>query len=185
MISKKTFILLGVAIYSIQKFEFGLYGLASHYTHVPQAQKDKRYQKLDPEKYLRGDLSELRVTLGQLAYTFGDTFYLKGDFLDEFLEKRNIIVHRFWRLTHDRRNDAPFEDPDVYLENFVHECEHWIKILRGILSLVIEGAAIKEGRESDFTRTDEDKACIKIFEEFIGAQYLWNLEKGMFTINKT
>lgn len=172
MITDKTLILLGASVYSVQKFEFGLYGLAAHYSHIPEAQKDKRYRNLDPEKFLRGDLSDLRATLGQIAGTFAKEFYLSGDFLDEFIDKRNIIVHRFWRLTNDRKDEALFKDPDVYLQEFIDECEQWIKILCGLLSVVSEGAAKKEGRESEYLRSETDEENLKAFTEFLGVQSL-------------
>jgi len=181
MITEKTLTLLGAAIYSVQKFEYGLYGLASHYTHLQEAQNDRRFRDLDPEKFLRGDLSELRATLGQIARTFGNNFYLEGEFLDSFLEKRNIIVHRLWRLNNDRRDEAPFDDLDVYLQEFVDECEHWNKMLRGIYSLVAEGAAIKEGREAEFIRTEQDAECIRLFETFIGVQKLREMVRNAAT----
>lgn len=175
MITDKTLALLGAAIYMVQRFEFGLYGLAAHYSHIPAAKKDKQFRDLDPEKFLRGDLSDLRATLGQISYTFGNQFHLAGDFLDEFLEKRNIIVHRFWRFNNDRASEAPFADPDEYLQEFITESEHWIKVLRGIYSLVTEGAAKKEGRESEYVRSEQDDECVRIFEEFVGIQNLRQL----------
>ena len=112
---EKTILLLGACLYSVQRLEFGLYGLAAHYSHIQKAQANRQFKDLDPEKFLRGDLSDLRATLGQVARTFGEELKIEGDFLDGFLERRNVIVHRFWRYTNDRKDDAPFADRDQYL----------------------------------------------------------------------
>ena len=164
MITQKTYALLGIALYYSQKLEYALYGLAAHYSHIPEAQKEKRFREMSPEKFLRGDLSELKSTLGQIATAFGPNFHIDGPFLDGYIERRNSIVHNFWRHTADRRADAPFEDPDKYLTDFALETEQWIRVMQGVLSLVAEGAAKKEGREDEFSRSTEDA---KKIEEFL------------------
>ncbi len=164
--------LLGACVYSVQKFEYGLYGLASHYSHISEAKNNRAFKNLDPEKFLRGDLSDFRATLGQISGTFGNEFHLKSEFLDGFLEKRNLIVHRIWRLTHDRKDEAPFSDLGEFLQDFLLECEEWIKIFRGLLSLIIEGAWIKSDKQEKFIRSEQDAECVKAFEDFLGAKFI-------------
>lgn len=54
--------LLGAAILSAQKLEFTLYGIVAHLSHLPEAQKEKRFRDLTPERFLRGNIEDLRAS---------------------------------------------------------------------------------------------------------------------------
>ena len=82
MVTQNTYTLLGIALYRTQKLELILYGLAAHYSHIPAVQKEKRFRELDPETFLRGDLSGLKSTPGQICKAFGANFHIDGPFLD-------------------------------------------------------------------------------------------------------
>ena len=60
---------IGAAILAAQRVEFLLYGLIAHIK--PELKRsDKRFRNLTPESFLRGDPSDLRATLGQLAKAY-------------------------------------------------------------------------------------------------------------------
>ena len=82
------FRLLGGAIAAAQRAEFALYGLAAHVAHTPAAQKKKHFRDLTPEKFLRGDVKELKATLGELVDVFGETFLVHTPELVDFYKDR-------------------------------------------------------------------------------------------------
>ena len=54
---------LGAAVLAAQRVEFFLYGLVAHVK--PELKwNDKRFRHLTPERFLRGDPSDLHATLG-------------------------------------------------------------------------------------------------------------------------
>jgi len=71
--------LLGAAMLSAQKLEFALYGIVSYLSHTPEAQKEKRFRDLTPEKFLRGNVEDLKATLGQLETAFGEKLLISTD----------------------------------------------------------------------------------------------------------
>ena len=99
--------LLGLALYGAQRVEFALYGIAAHASHTPAAQRERRFANLSGEKFLRGDPSELKATLGQLVTIFGDAFLIKTPDLIDFYERRNLIAHDFYRHFYMRIWPAP------------------------------------------------------------------------------
>ncbi|MEY4520305.1 MAG: hypothetical protein RLZZ499_2905 [Cyanobacteriota bacterium] len=99
MNSVDEYILLGAAIISAQKLEFALYGIVSHLSHLPEARKEKRFRELTPEEFLRGDMEDLKATLGQISTAFGDTLLMSNEELNQFIKDRNLIAHNYWRLT--------------------------------------------------------------------------------------
>ena len=92
---------IGAAVLAAQRIEFLLYGLIAH---VKPELKGRR--PLTPESFLRGDVSDLRATLGQLAKAYGTKFLLSADDLETFIKNRNLIVHDYWRLCKARIRDG-------------------------------------------------------------------------------
>lgn len=157
--------MLGVAIYEVQAFEFGLYGLASHCSHLPEAQSQKRLRELDPEKFLRGDISDLKATLGQIVKVFGESFLIACVELDHFIGKRNNIAHNIWRFTNSNLQPSPIDDVKRYLKEFIAETKTWRTIIRGLITQMRVAAAEVEGRTDELSLSEDDKRCIDVFLE--------------------
>ena len=123
---------IGGAVMASQRVEFLLYGLAAH---VKDEIKDKnrRFRGLTPETFLRGNLADLRGTLGQLVEAFGSKFLLTTGELEQFVQDRNLIVHNYWRLARSGASDVIGGerlkgDPVGFVIRFLQQCEHWEKI---------------------------------------------------------
>ena len=143
-------VLLGAAILSAQKLEFALYGIVSHLSHLPEAQKEKRFRDLTPEKFLHGNIEDLKVTLGQLETAFGEKLLISTNELKDFIKDRNIIAHSYWRLVKSNINDNDnLADPEAFLRGFITRCDQWVSIVSGLLYVFMKTAAEKEGRLSE------------------------------------
>ena len=105
---------VGAAILAAQRIEFLLYGIIAH-IKPELKERDKRFRHLTAESFLRGDVSDLRATLGQLAKVYGTEFLLSADDLEAFVKNRNLIVHDYWRLTKGRiRDGQTLENPMAF-----------------------------------------------------------------------
>ena len=60
------------AILASQRVEFLPYGLISHLNERARSEI-KTFGNLDPESFLRGDVKDLKATLGQLVKGYGDS----------------------------------------------------------------------------------------------------------------
>lgn len=147
---------IGAAVLAAQRIEFLLYGMIAHVK--PELRKrDKRFRHLTPESFLRGDVSELRATLGQLAKAYGADFLLSAHDLDTFVKKRNLIVHDYWRLSKARiRDGQTLEDPMAFVQEFLNDCQRWEGVLRGVLANMRQGVASRTGVHPALTPDDLD-----------------------------
>ncbi len=156
MNSSDEYLLLGTALLSAQRLEFALYGIVSHLSHLPEARKEKRFRELTPEKFLRGDVDDLKATFGQILTTFGDTLLIRNEDLNQFIDNRNLIVHNYWRLTQTSiRGTEKLNDPEGFLKKFISDSDKWTTIIKGLLYKLIEAAAEKEGRSSEITFNEQ------------------------------
>ena len=158
-LSADTFTLLGLSVYTAQKVEFGLYGLAAHASHLPEIRSNKRFAALTPDLFLSktpGESATFRATLGELYRIFGERLAISSAEFDEFLNKRNIVVHSFWREVRDLRGRVGIPQPDQYLLAFIELGEKVASTLQGLLSLLQEAAAENEGRSNEFVLSDLD-----------------------------
>ena len=157
--------LLGLALLSAQKVEFILYGVISHLSGVsglPSA-KVRRFRTLSAEKFLRGELDDLKLTLGQLVDEFGDKLLLTTEELEEFVNDRNLLAHNYYRLTKTNIEGAPcLENPEKFLADFIGRCNYWENVLRGLLQVVRRSVAITNGEEITFT--EDEIGCIRHYE---------------------
>ena len=147
---------IGAAVLASQRIEFLLYGLVAHVK--PELKRsDKKFRYLTPESFLRGDPSDLRATLGQLAKAYGTKLLLSANDLEAFVRNRNLIVHDYWRLSRARiRDGATLENPMAFLQQFLADCLHWEGILRGVLATMRVSVAQETGSEQEFSLTPED-----------------------------
>ena len=156
--------LLGASIISAQKLEFALYGIVSHLAHLPEAQKEKRFRDLTPERFLRGNTEDLQATLGQLETTFGQKLLISTSELKGFISNRNLIAHNYWRLTKSSiKGGERLSDPEVFLREFLARCDQWTSIIRGLLYVLMEAAAKKEGRISEINFSEQQQKDIKAY----------------------
>ena len=155
--------MLGLALLSAQKVEFILYGAISHLSGLSDA-KDKRLRTLDPKVFLRGELDDLKLTLGQLVDEFGDKLLLTSEDLEGFVDDRNLIAHNYYRLTKTNIKGGPrLENPEEFLTDFIGRCNYWESVLRGLVQVMRRSIADQNG--VDITFTEEDIRYIQCYEE--------------------
>ena len=156
---------IGAAVLDAQKVEFALYGAISHLAGLPQNQ-DSRFRNLDPEKFLRGDVKDLKATLGQLVRAFGDKLLLTTEDLNKFVAERNLIVHDYWRLTKAHiQGGQRLEDPQKFLMQFTAKCLHWKKVLQGFIALMKIEAAKHPDEKRGANLTTEEEDCIEYYKQ--------------------
>ncbi|PYE35764.1 hypothetical protein C8J35_102146 [Rhizobium sp. PP-F2F-G38] len=152
------FRLLGLVLYTFQKIEFGLYGIAAHLSHLPEAQNDRRLASLTGEKFLRGDPRQFKVTFGQLVAVFSDVLMLSSPELHKIVENRNIIIHNYYRKFHTKFSDSLSDENKVtFLEKVLIEALEFLSVLQGLFVVLKEAAAKKEGRVQELVISDEDR----------------------------
>lgn len=160
--------LLGASLLEAQKVEFALYGLISHLSHAYDGKKDKRFTELTPEKFLRGTVDDLKLTLGQLETAFGKKLLISNDELSQFIKHRNLIVHNYWRLTKTNiKGGEKLENPQEFLKSFVQKCQYWQSVINGFLWLLMKAVAEKEGRISEISLTDEQQNQIESYYKHV------------------
>jgi hypothetical protein len=160
--------LLGASLLAAQKLEFALYGIISHLSHLPEAQKEKRFRDLTPEQFLRGDANELKATLGQLEMAFGNRLLLSSAELKRFVQDRNLIAHNYWRLTKvNIRGAETLVNPEAFLRDFLERCDHWAAIVRGLLYALMEAFANKEERLHELNFNEQQKSDIRAYQVHI------------------
>ncbi len=104
---------------------------------------------------MRGDVENLRTTLGQLVQEFGDKLLITSDELIDFVAHRNLIAHNYWRLTGAKiPGGARLDDPQRFLEEFATQCSYWESVLRGLLALMRRETGISLGQELKLSETD-------------------------------
>lgn len=169
-IDEETFLLLGLSLYAAQKFEFGLYGIASHMSHLPEAKKDRRFANLTPDVFLSSDPKDKekrKATLGQICELFGDRLLLSSDELESFVANRNLIAHDFWRAVRPLRGHVEISNPNEFLRDFIRSAQEQTSTLQGLLSHLMEAAAKKEGRSEEIFLTEGDIENRKVFESVV------------------
>ncbi|MFS6536538.1 hypothetical protein V6D52_04450 [Idiomarina loihiensis] len=156
--------LLGASLLGAQKLEFALYGVVAHLSHLDEAQKEKRFRELTPEKFLRGSVEDLKITFGQLEKVFGKKLLISNDELIKFIKDRNLIAHNYWRLTKaDVKGSEQLNDPETFLKDFVSMCSYWQKVFNGMVFMLMEAAAKKENRTDEVSFTDNQKKDIEAY----------------------
>ena len=169
-----TLLLLGKAVLMSQKLEFVLYGLIAQAYHLPNIKRDKRFAHLTPQDFLSIDPEKRKLrkaTLGQVIKGFYDMAFFSMTELESIAERRNFIAHELWRaLEVDKIKVFPggVADPDEFLIQFTQDCEEWISILRGFLSIIIESGMKNLGRESELVFTEEDIVNRERFNFVVG-----------------
>ena len=155
--------MIGAAVLCSQRIEFLLYGLISHLGEDHKDQ-DKRFRNLDPEKFLRGNVRDLKVTLGQLVDAYGDKLLLSTEDLVKFVEQRNLIIHSYWRLTKSNIRDGErLENSVQFLKNFLDECGHWEKVLQGLMATMKVAISKKAGDRLESQITAEEQCNMEYY----------------------
>lgn len=150
--------LLGIAMVSTQKLEFALYGIAVHLTHLPGVASDSRFRALTPADFL-SPLPEKRAirkaTLGQIARKLGPHLLFPADELEDYVARRNLIAHDFWREVASIKGSGMMANHRMYLVRFIKDTDRWLSAVRGVLSIMHEAAAKNEKREGEFHLTED------------------------------
>ncbi|KGE22243.1 hypothetical protein [Leptospira interrogans] len=155
--------LLGLALLMAQKVEFALYGIVAHISI-----KDKKFKNLTPETFLRGDLSNLKATLGQLKNYAGEKLLLSSNDLQDFVDKRNLIVHNYWRLTKANiKNGEKLPNPEQFLRNFIDECQCWMNILNGYIKMLIQSIAEMENQTNEINFGEKEHQEIEVYIDHV------------------
>ena len=158
---------IGAAVLAAQRVEFLLYGLVAH-IRDDLKQGDRRFSGLTPESFLRGNVSEMRATLGQLTRAYGENFLLSADDLTAFVKKRNLIAHDYWRLAKANIRDAEeLQNPMAFVQGFLVDCQRWERLLRGVLANFRLAAARNVGDEGKAQLTADDLACMDEYHEHV------------------
>ena len=166
---------MGAAVLAAQRVEFLLYGLVAH-VKPELKRRDKRFRHLTPESFMRGDLSDLRATLGQLAKSYGTKFLLSADDLEVFVQNRNLIVHDYWRLSKGRiRDSRTLENPMAFLQEFLDDCARWEGILRGVLANMRLSVARATGGEGQLALTPKDLDYMDQYRQHVQSQLVRKL----------
>ncbi|WP_203563811.1 hypothetical protein [Deefgea sp. CFH1-16] len=119
---------------------------------------------MTPEKFLRGNVEDLKATFGQLEAAFGDKLLISTSELKEFIRDRNLIAHNYWRLTKSNVKDCErLSDPEAFLTGFLGRCDQWASIIRGLLYVLMEATAKKEDRLSEINFSEQQQNDIKSF----------------------
>ncbi|MEZ5451755.1 MAG: hypothetical protein R3E93_02885 [Thiothrix sp.] len=167
IVSEKIYLKLGEALFIAQKVEYILYGIASHMGHLEEAKKDWRFAKITAKDFLSDDPEKrsLRTaTLGRLYKLFGERLGISSLPFDLFVKERNFFAHEFFRALSRNANEAEYLKR---LADFIGLSTLTEKALRGLLSELMEAAAKKEGRESEFKIQPEDKLNRNYYKAFV------------------
>ena len=157
--------LLGVALLQVQRLEFALYGVASHLTHLEPVRKHKKLKNLTGESFLRGSLSELNMTFGQLNKAVSEQILICTDELSAFVRKRNILVHDYWRLVKSNIKGAKkLDDPERFLREFVDDCKYWDAVFQGLVFTLMRISAAKDQRLDELNFDEAKFKCIEAYE---------------------
>ena len=160
--------LVGGCLLCAQKLEFTLYGIVSHLSHLDEAKKEKRFRELTPEAFLRGSVSELKSTFGQIEKVFGNKLMLSSKELDSFLENRNTLVHNYWRLTHTNiRDGESLSNPKDFLNKFLQDAKNLEQIFNGLLWVLEDAFAKKEGRLDEIEKTQGKELQKQSYYEYV------------------
>lgn len=163
--------LIGASILAAQKFEFALYGIVSHMSHLPEAQKEKRFRELTPESFLRGDIENLKATLGQLEKAFGERLLISNSELTRFIQDRNTIAHNYWRLTKSNiTGSAKLDNPEHFLKEFLERCDKWTTIIKGLLWTLMLAAAEKHNRLHEINFNEQQQSELASYVAHIASR---------------
>ena len=172
---------VGAAVLAAQRIEFLLYGIIAHVKPELKG-RDKRFRHLTPESFLRGDVSDLRATLGQLAKAYGTKFLLSAADLETFIKNRNLIVHDYWRLCKARiRDGQTLENPMAFLQEFFDDCQRWEGILRGVLANMKLSVAKTTGGELQPALTPDDLDYMDQYRQHVRSHLVRICFSGCFS----
>lgn len=101
---------IGAALLATQRVEFLTHGIVSHFKDI---QSEKKFNKLTPKIFLNDTKENRKIrkqTLGQIFQVLKYESRLSiTENLNDFLEKRNILVHELWRQYYKVNTDRSME----------------------------------------------------------------------------
>lgn len=131
--------LIGATLLEIQKFEFLIHGLVSHFKN-DILKKHKQFKDLDANNFLSNleeDKKKRKQTLGQVIQVLKENFELRnGNELEECLHNRNIFVHHLWREFF-YKNSYNIQECKEFLEKLNKQIDYWTKVFKGMLYVIM------------------------------------------------
>ena len=84
---------------------------------------------------------------------------LNEEEIRQFVDDRNLIAHNYWRLTKaNLKGGYRLNDPREFLVGFIEKCDHWEKVLKGLLALARQEAATRRGEDLILNADEVDSA---------------------------
>lgn len=139
---------LGIALSKAQTIEFVIYGLLTHLKKTPEIVPDKRLRNLTPRQFLSSDPADKvlrKMTLGQLNAALPEGFGLSPEFLQDYVERRNIVVHEFMREINPRYATKDVLNPTMFLNQFIADSQELELVLEGLFYVIMDQIAQKNG----------------------------------------
>lgn len=162
---------LGVAVSKAQTIEFALYGLLTHLKKDPKIVKDKRLLKLTPREFLstNPESKTLRMmTLGQLSEVLPNGFGIDPDFIQDYVSRRNLLVHDFMREINPKYASIEVIEPKSFLKKFITDSDELQNILLGLLYVIMDQIAEKNDLSNRKPSGDDvDKAKAAFYSHVI------------------
>jgi hypothetical protein len=146
--TSEDYLRLGVALSKAQNIEFAIYGILTHLKKTPEIVKDKRLRNLTPREFLSSDPinKPLRtMTLGQLNKALPEGFGLCSEYIQDYVDRRNLLVHEFMREINPKYASNGVIDPEVFLTKFIVDSDEFESILLGLLYVIMDQVADKQG----------------------------------------
>lgn len=175
-IDQKTLTLLGLALFTAQKNEFALYGIIDSLKHLPEISNNKSFNRINqhpPGSFLSKDpniLEDYNHTLGQIVSVYGDSIPLPKDFLKDYKDKRNFIVHNYFKcfFTKFNHSEIPSSEYLNILLAFISESEKVKEVILGFVFTLFERAGSNHPDLKKYTLNNSEKDYQKIYFEVMG-----------------
>jgi len=149
--------LAGAALLDSQKLEFLIHGIVSSLMHIKDISKDGRLKGLTATVFLSENpegKKKRKQTLGVIIEAIKKTsLIIDEEGLEKYLISRNEFIHSLWR-NYFKNGVRDNEGCLVFINNYIKETEHWMKVFKGLLSLLMQAAYEKEGRQAELLKKD-------------------------------
>ncbi|HRG18592.1 MAG TPA: hypothetical protein PLP39_05850 [Flavobacterium lutivivi] len=166
----------GITLLSIQKTEFILQGIVSHFNQ-DLLERNKNFKNLTPRAFLDNDddsKKKRKQTLGTiLRFLTDSTDLFEYEELSEYIGKRNLFIHSFWRdfLSNGRssKQEEIYNTLSFTIELLKLDIK-WQHIFQGMLFEFAK--TIAENHNRDLTAFDNLKTYQNDFLEYIHRKHI-------------
>ncbi|WP_421875982.1 hypothetical protein [Marinoscillum sp.] len=132
-------ILIGASVLAAHRIEFLTQGLVAHFKNLPE---HKQFKNLNPRVFLDDTESNKKLrrqTLGQIFRILSEesSSLTLIDELDKYLQKRNLLIHDFWRTYYRNNNDYLISsEPVEFCKTFLEHSAKLEDFFKGLLYLI-------------------------------------------------